>query len=63
MTEKEFIALLKTVPGSHREFVSGVVNDAREFGTMEEITRFICENPDKSAGYVVEHSTKLAGLI
>jgi len=56
MTEKEFIALLKTVPGSHREFVSGVVNDAREFGTKEDIARFIDENPDVTAGHVVEYS-------
>ena len=62
MTESEFKAKLRDVPDSHEWFVQGILDDVREFGTMDEIVQFIDENPDTSAGYVVEYSTQLAGL-
>ena len=62
MTEDEFAEILESVPGSHERFVEGVLCDAEEFGTADGIARFIRENPELGAGYVAEHSAKIAGL-
>ena len=63
MTEEELEEMLERVPGSHEHFVEGVLSDAEEFGAADGIARFIRENPGLGAGYVAEHSAKLAGLM
>lgn len=63
MTEEELEEMLERVPRSHPRFVEGVLSDAEEFGTADGIACFIRESPGLGAGYVAEHSAKLAGLM
>lgn len=63
MTEEELEEMHERVPRSHPWFVEGVLSDAEEFGAADGIARFIRENPGLGAGYVAEHSAKLAGLM
>lgn len=63
MTLDELAERLKSVPQSYPEFVRGLIGDAIEFGTADDIARFIDENPDAGAGRVTEYSMKIAGII
>lgn len=63
MTEEDFKSLLESVPKSYPAFVDGIMGHALEFGTMEQISRFIIENPEATAGDISDLSGKLAGLI
>ena len=45
------------------ETMGGSAMTEEEFGAADGISRFIRENPGLGAGYVAEHSAKLAGLM
>lgn len=62
MTEQELRAMLQGIAKSYPAFVDGVTVLVKRHGIVDEVARFIEENPDATAGKVASYSSKLAGV-